>query len=89
MNQTLDSKKSITFHCTMPKTLKLVYFQTKRIKKRKKKDIYPGVLELCRPRNADTYHVYDKVFEPDEDAGLAPSYVVTRPSFATNRGDQP
>ena len=25
MNQTLDSKKSITFHCTMPKTLKLVY----------------------------------------------------------------
>ena len=58
-------------------------------KKQRKAEIYPEVLDLCRPLNPDTFHVYNEVFEPDADAGIAPSYVVTRPSFATNRGDRP
>ena len=66
------------------------YSLEQRIRQRKKKDITPEVLALVRPLDASTFHTYDLCFEPDEEVGLAPSFVVNRPSFGRpdNGGDR-
>ena len=66
------------------------YTLKQRIKRHKKKDFTPEVLDLVRPLDASTFHTYDLCFEPDEEVGLAPSFVVNRPSFGRpdNDGDR-